>query len=70
MNKINTSLFILILMSTLFPASDVHHIHLDGSTLGMIWFVPFAGILLSIALFPLISEKFWRAGAWGPRLKF
>ena len=59
MNKINTSLFILILMSTLFPASDVHHIHLDGSTLGMIWFVPFAGILLSIALFPLISEKFW-----------
>lgn len=33
--------------------------HLDGSVLGLLWAVPFAGILLSIALFPLIAPAFW-----------
>lgn len=32
---------------------------LDGSTLGLAWAVPFAGILLSIALFPLFAPRFW-----------
>lgn len=32
---------------------------LDGSTLGLAWAVPFAGILLSIALFPLLAPHFW-----------
>lgn len=32
---------------------------LDGSTLGLAWAVPFAGILLSIALFPLFLPHFW-----------
>lgn len=44
---------------------------LDGSTLSPLWGVPFAGILLSIALFPLVAPKFWHhhygkiAAAWG-----
>ena len=33
--------------------------HLDGAELGLIWCVPFAGILLSIALFPLLAPNFW-----------
>ncbi len=33
--------------------------HLDGAALDLIWVVPFAGILLSIALFPLIRPHFW-----------
>lgn len=32
---------------------------LDGSTLGLGWAVPFAGILLSIALCPLFVPTFW-----------
>jgi len=31
----------------------------DGSQLGLIWIMPFAGILLSIALFPLLAPKIW-----------
>ena len=43
---------------------------LDGASLGVIWAVPFAGILLSIALFPLLAHHFWEhhhgkiAGFW------
>ena len=33
--------------------------HLDGGELGLIWCVPFVGILLSIALFPLLAPNFW-----------
>ncbi len=33
--------------------------HLDGGELGLIWIVPFVGILLSIALVPLIAPDFW-----------
>ena len=33
--------------------------HLDGGELGLIWIVPFCGILLSIALFPLLAPEFW-----------
>ena len=35
--------------------------HLDGSVenLSIFWVVPFAGILLSIAIFPLFAPHFW-----------
>lgn len=37
-----------------------HHIpHLDGSILTIYWVIPFAGILLSIAVFPLVAPHFW-----------
>jgi Na+/H+ antiporter NhaD/arsenite permease-like protein len=33
--------------------------HLDGGELGLLWAAPFAGILLSIAVFPLVAPSFW-----------
>lgn len=33
--------------------------HLDGAALNLVWGVPFIGILLSIALFPLFAPHFW-----------
>lgn len=33
--------------------------HLDGGDLGLVWIVPFVGILLSIAVFPLVLPHFW-----------
>jgi len=33
--------------------------HLDGADLGLPWVAPFAGILLSIALFPLLAPNIW-----------
>jgi Na+/H+ antiporter NhaD/arsenite permease-like protein len=43
---------------------------LDGSQLSVLWSVPFAGILLSIAILPLVAPLFWHhhfgkvAAAW------
>jgi Na+/H+ antiporter NhaD/arsenite permease-like protein len=33
--------------------------HFDGAPLGAVWIVPFAGILLSIAILPLAMPHFW-----------
>ena len=33
--------------------------HLDGADLGLLWAIPFVGILLSIAIFPLVAGNFW-----------
>jgi Na+/H+ antiporter NhaD/arsenite permease-like protein len=33
--------------------------HLAGSELGLLWSVPFLGMLASIALFPLLAPSFW-----------
>src|SRR4051794_4212850 len=33
--------------------------HLDGASLGLLWVLPFAGMLLSIALVPLFAPRFW-----------
>ncbi len=40
-------------------ALPAHAAGLDGSALGLAWAVPFAGILLSIALMPLFLAHFW-----------
>jgi Na+/H+ antiporter NhaD/arsenite permease-like protein len=32
---------------------------LDGAKLGIVWTLPFVGMLLSIALFPLLAPHFW-----------
>lgn len=53
----------------LFPAL-AHAAELDGAALTPLWAVPFAGILLSIALVPLMAPHFWHhhfgkvAAAW------
>jgi Na+/H+ antiporter NhaD/arsenite permease-like protein len=38
---------------------DDHAPHLNGGDLVLLWAVPFAGVLLSIALFPLFAPNFW-----------
>ncbi len=53
------SLLFLILSPNLLLAAEGSSYSIDGSQLGLIWVIPFAGILLSIALFPLFAEKFW-----------
>ncbi len=36
-----------------------HAPHLDGKNISLLWLIPFLGILLSIAIFPLVAEHFW-----------
>lgn len=39
---------------------DIHSVpHVDGTTLSILWTIPFAGILLSIAVMPLVAPHFW-----------
>jgi Na+/H+ antiporter NhaD/arsenite permease-like protein len=45
---------------TLVPQA-AHAAELDGAAMGWPWALPFAGILLSIALGPLLAAKFWHA---------
>jgi hypothetical protein len=45
---------VIALTPTMALAAD-----LDGKTFGVLWALPFAGILLSIALFPLLAPHFW-----------
>ncbi len=37
----------------------LHAPHIDATKLSLLWIIPFAGILMSIALFPLIMPHFW-----------
>src|SRR5262245_46848971 len=32
---------------------------MDGAALSLLWLLPFAGVLLSIALFPLLAPELW-----------
>lgn len=55
-------IFSLFLCPSIILAASGHGApHLDGSieNLSIVWVIPFAGILLSIALFPLIAPDFW-----------
>ena len=39
---------------------EIHHApHIDAKNLSLLWIIPFCGILLSIALFPLLTPHFW-----------
>lgn len=57
--------FTLVLASPAYAAEG-----LDGASLGIIWALPFVGILLSIAIFPLVAPHVWEhnqgkiAAAW------
>ncbi|MDP4840192.1 MAG: sodium:proton antiporter [Alphaproteobacteria bacterium] len=44
---------------TLFSSLTVNASGLDGTTLSFWWAVPFGGILLSLALMPIIAGHFW-----------
>ena len=50
--------FLLILPFTVFAGAEGAP-HLDGQNLAIYWVLPFIGILLSIAVFPLVAEHFW-----------
>ena len=56
--------FLGILLPGDYHASEagVHlheHLHIDGSNISLLWLIPFIGILLSIAIFPLVMPKYW-----------
>ena len=38
-----------------------HGLHLDGSKVGILWCIPFVGILLSIAILPLLTPNLWES---------
>ena len=48
----------LAVLGALFPAA-ANAAGLDGASLSLGWAIPFAGILLSIALCPLFVPHFW-----------
>jgi Na+/H+ antiporter NhaD/arsenite permease-like protein len=55
--KKNVALALLALLAVLpLPALAAE---LDGSRFSVAWALPFAGVLLSIALFPLLAPKVW-----------
>lgn len=49
------------MLTMVFPATATasEGAHLVGSQLSLVWGLPFAGTLLSIALFPLVAPHFW-----------
>ncbi len=62
MSKHKIFSFIFLTLPVLTLAGDVGHgsvPHLDGENLAIFWVIPFVGILLSIAVFPLIAPHFW-----------
>ena len=52
---------LLVLLSNManLYASTAGAPHLNGAELSLLWVAPFACMLLSIAIFPLVAEKFW-----------
>ena len=58
MKSSRNSLLLLLLLLSATPAWASSET-LDGASLSLYWGIPFAGILLSIALMPLISPLFW-----------
>ena len=49
----------IILSITSLTAGSTGAPHLEGGELSILWVIPFAGILLSIAIFPLIAPDYW-----------
>ena len=52
-------LFISFFVTALFGGDTVGAAHLTAEDFNLFWLIPFIGILLSIALLPLINSKFW-----------
>lgn len=52
-------LFVLFLSGMAYAAEEGASHGISGSELSLFWVIPFAGILLSIAIFPLVAEDFW-----------
>ena len=52
-----TAALVVLLPITAYSSSGAPHI--DGRNLSLLWALPFIGILLSIAIFPLIIPRIW-----------
>ncbi|NJS35905.1 MAG: sodium:proton antiporter [Brachymonas sp.] len=55
----NRGLKLLALLALLFASTSSFAADIDGKQLTALWGIPFAGILLCIALCPLLTPKFW-----------
>ncbi len=54
-----TAAAVCVLLAPNYAWAAAHSHAFDGSQLGLIWIVPFVGLLLSIAIGPLASPRFW-----------
>ena len=54
-------ILLILLPSLVFSAGSEHGTapHLNGEGLAIFWVIPFVGILLSIAVLPLVAAQFW-----------
>ena len=55
----NKYLLVFLILNGLFAAGGNHDAHLSPNDFNMMWLIPFIGILLSIAIMPLVSMSFW-----------
>ena len=68
--RLATFFRLALLLGVLTAGAPAQAATLDGSQLSVLWAVPFAGILLSIAIWPLAGPHFWHhhfgkiAAAW------
>jgi Na+/H+ antiporter NhaD/arsenite permease-like protein len=53
-----SAMLLLVAAPNILLAADGGH-GLNGAGLSLFWIIPFVGILLSIAVFPLVAEHFW-----------
>lgn len=66
--------FVFGFLPLLFAMSDATAATLDGASLSAAWGIPFVGILLSIAVLPLVAHRLWHhhfgkiAAAWAVAL--
>ena len=58
--KLFLTMALMMVPNLLFGVADGSGVpHLEGGHMSVLWAVPFAGILLSIAIFPLVAPHFW-----------
>jgi len=46
-------------LALILPLEPAYAAEINGGSMGVVWVLPFAGILLSIALLPLLTPQFW-----------
>ncbi|WP_020591910.1 sodium:proton antiporter [Kiloniella laminariae] len=59
MIMLGLSVLSVLLLPAVAHAAEAGAPHLEGQDMGLIWVLPFAGMLLSIAIFPLVAPNFW-----------
>ena len=65
--KLKKNLFISLIISLILAPELVNASGVEGTPqveLSILWVLPFVGILLSIAIFPLVNSHFWEKNLW------